>query len=257
MRILFTNDDGVFAPGILALLEAFAARGHICYVCAPDRERSAASHSVTLGKPLHAKPVDIPGAARAWAVDGPPADCASLGLFLCRDAGIDLVISGINRGMNQGGACIYSGTVAAALEASMCGFQALAVSLCVVPGGGRTQAEYAAASRVALRIAAWMADHPLPRGAIYNLNVPPLPYEQLRGIAPARLAPVFLDDPDYEEAADEQGHGYLYRGSGSAQGLDDPEYDTCRTDQGFVSLTKLTWDFRMNEDDAELGEIGL
>lgn len=257
MHVLFTNDDGVFAPGIMALLEAFAAQGHTCYVCAPDRERSAASHSVTLDKPLHAKPVDMPGATRAWAVDGPPADCASLGLFLCRDVGIDLVISGINRGMNQGGACIYSGTVAAALEASMCGFQALAASLCVAPGGGRTQGEYAAATRVALRTAAWMAGHPLPRGAIYNLNVPPLPYEQLRGIAPARLAPVFLDDPEYEEAADEQGCSYRYRSSGLPRRHDDPEYDTFKTDQGFATLTKLTWDFRMNEDDAELGEIGL
>ena len=107
MRILLTNDDGVFAPGIRALAEAFSAAGHGVYVCAPDRERSAASHSVTIGGALHARAVDVPGATRAWAVDGTPADCASLGLFLTRDAGVDLVVSGINRGMNMGGATIY------------------------------------------------------------------------------------------------------------------------------------------------------
>ena len=255
MRILFTNDDGVCAPGLLALVSAFSQAGHTAFVCAPDRERSAVGHGVSM-RILHAKPMDMPGAARAWAVDGLPADCASLGLYLCRDVGVDMVVSGINRGMNQGGACVYSGTVAAALEASMCGFQGLAVSLCVRQPGGEREADYATAARVALRVAGWMPDHPLPRGVAYNLNVPPLPYELLRGIVPARLAPVYLVDPKYEESQDEQGRGFLYA-NGEGQPPYDPDYDTISTGQGYATLTKLTWDMRLNADDAELGKIDL
>ena len=252
MHFLLTNDDGAFAPGLSALALTLSGAGHRVSVCAPDRERSAASHSVTLAAPLHARAVEVPGAVRAWAVDGTPADCASLGLFLTnREDPVDMVVAGINRGMNLGGACVYSGTVAAALEAAMCGAQALAVSLCVDPREGGAE-DYAAAARAALRVAEWMPEHPLPLGAMYNLNVPTLPYERLRGIVPATLAPVFLDAPDYTPTED---GGYRYRGLPRSFAGED--YDTTRIAQGFATLTKLTWDFRMNADDAELKEIGL
>lgn len=255
MRVLFTNDDGIAAPGLLALVETFSGAGHRVLVCAPDRQRSAASHSITLTTPLHARPVHIPGALQAWAVDGTPADSARLGLYLSRDVGVDLVVSGINQGMNQGGASVYSGTVAAALEASMAGTQAIASSLCVLPFGDETN-DYAAAARVTLRVAEWLLEHPLPRGAILSLNVPPLPYEQLRGIRPGTMAPVFLEEAAYTETRDEQGACYLYC-NGRGLSLDDPDYDVVKTGQGYVSLTKLTWDMRLNADDRELGEIEL
>ena len=256
MRILITNDDGVNAPGLLALAEAFSSAGHNVSVCAPDRERSGASHSVTLTQPLHARPVELPGAERAWAADGTPADCARLGLYLLRGEGVDLVISGINRGMNQGGACVYSGTVAAALEAAMSGTQALAVSLCTAAFGGSDDNDYAPAARVALRVAEWLREHPQPRGVILSLNVPLLPYEEIRGILPAALAPVFLEAPAYVEGTDEWGPNYLYC-NGEGLPLDDPEYDVVRSDRGYATLTKLTWDLRLDADDGELGEIGL
>lgn len=252
MHILLTNDDGIFAPGIRELARALSGAGHRVSVCAPDRERSAASHSVTLSAYLHPVEEDFPCAKRAWAVDGTPADCASLGLFLAgREAPVDLVIAGINRGMNLGGACVYSGTVGAALEAAMCGAQALAVSLCVHPREDDPPL-YETAARLALRVADWMPAHPLPLGAIYNLNVPNLPWEHLRGLVPATLAPVFLNEPDY--TPDGAG-GYRYRGV--PRPFENPDYDTTRIDQGFATLTKLTWDFRLNADDAELGGIGL
>lgn len=256
MRILLTNDDGILAPGLRALAEAFSGAGHTVYVCAPSRERSGASHSSMIALPLRAKPMDVPGAAMAWAVDSTPSDCASLGLFLCRGAGVDMVVSGINRGMNQGGACIYSGTVGAAMEAAMQGVQALAVSLCVGPIRGEDHSDYAPAARVALRVADWMTGHPLPIGAIYNLNVPPIPYGQIRGIRPARLAPIFLEPSDFEPLEDGEGLCYRLRPA-PPRDFDDPDYDVCQTDRGFATLTKLTWDFRLNADDSELGEIAL
>ena len=251
MHILLTNDDGIRAPGLRALSEIFSRAGHGVFVCAPDRERSAASHSATFGTSLHAVPAEAPGAERAWAVDGTPCDCASLGLFLTRERGVDLVVSGINKGMNMGGAAIYSGTVAAAMEASMCGTPGLAVSLCVDPRGS-DEVDYSAAARAALRVAEWMPAHPLPLGAMYSLNVPALPYAQLKGIVAARLAPVFLDEPDY--LPDGEG-GWRYRGI--ARPFHGEDYDLLLAEQGYCTLTKLTWDFRLNADDEELNEIGL
>lgn len=251
MNVLLTNDDGIFAPGIAALAGVFSAAGHRVFVCAPDQERSAASHSVTVGRPLHAREVDFPGAARAWSTDGTPSDCASFGLFMAGEEGVDLVVSGINRGMNMGGAAVYSGTVAAAMEASMCGAPALAASLFIDPQKPENE-DYAAAARVALRVAEWMPEHPLPLGALYSLNVPALPYEQLRGIVPARLAPVFLDEPNYVPAAD---GGWSYRGI--ARPFAGEDYDLVRAGQGYCTLTKLTWDFRLNAEDGELAGIGL
>ena len=251
MHILLTNDDGIRAPGLRTLAEVFSRAGHGVFVCAPDRERSAASHSATFGRPLHAEPFGFALAEKAWAVDGTPCDCASLGLFLARDAGVDLVVSGINKGMNMGGAAVYSGTVAAAMEASMCGTPALAVSLCVDPRG-TDEVDYAAAARAALRVAEWMPAHPLPLGAMYSLNVPALPYERLKGLVAARLAPVFLDAPDYLPTED---GGWRYRGI--PRPFCGEDYDLIRAEQGYCTLTKLTWDFRLNADDRELNEIGL
>lgn len=254
MNILLTNDDGITSPGLRALIAAFSGAGHRVLVCAPDRERSASSHSVTLTRPLHARPMDLPGADRAWAVDGTPSDCARLGLYLTRREGVDLVVSGINRGMNQGGACVYSGTVGAALEASMSGTQAMAVSLCTVAFGDGDDNDYGPAARLAVRVAEWQREHPQPRGVILNLNVPVLPYERIKGIVPATLAPVFLETPAYVEGADDQGPNYLYC-NGDGLPLDDPEYDVVRSDRGYATLTRLTWDFRLNGDDSELGSI--
>ena len=255
MHVLLTNDDGIFAPGIAALGEAFLAAGHRFSVCAPDRERSAASHSSTFSVPLRARPEDFPGAANAWAASGTPADCARLGLWLTRSDPVDLVISGINRGMNMGGACVYSGTVGAAMEASMCGTQALATSLCVEKW--EDEADYAPAARLSVRVAEWVAQHPLPLGAIYNLNTPPLPYAEIRGLVPATLAPIYLDTPNYEPFTDAEGPGYRFLNGEAHRRTFRPDSDVLLVQRGYATLTKLTWDFRMNADDSELAEIGL
>ena len=253
MRVLLTNDDGIQAPGLQALAMALEAAGHDVYVCAPHRERSAAGHSSNILQPLHALPVDYPHARAAWRSDGTPADCARLGLFLTRETRVDMVLSGINRGMNLGGACVYSGTVAAAMEAAMCGTQALAVSLHIPPG--ETGEDYEPSARLAVRVAEWMREHPLPRGCFYNLNVPSLPYEAIRGLVPATLSEVFLSEADYRVDRDEQGTCYHFMFH--APSLEDPRVDLERVKAGYATLTKLTWDFRMQAEDGELTEIGL
>lgn len=259
MHILLVNDDGIFAPGIKAIAKALKENGHRISVCAPDRERSAASHCATLSAPLHIKNNDFPGAEKAWAADGTPSDCARLGLFLLKDDPVDIVVSGINNGANMGGACIYSGTVAAAMEASMHGVPALAVSLCVKWDDPTCimNADYRASAKLGAKVAEWMMTQPrLPRGAIYNLNVPLGLYEDIKGVVPATLCPIFLDEALYRVDRDENGVCYYYK-SGTFPPMDDPNYDGVKIRQGYATVTKLTWDIRLNADDSEINTINL
>lgn len=254
MHIMLCNDDGIFAPGIHALCEAAVKAGHRVSVCAPDRERSAAGHAATLVVPLHAKKIDFPGADNAWAADGTPSDCARLGLYLLRNDPVDAVLTGINKGHNLGGACIYSGTVACATEAAMHGVPAMAVSL--YTDSRKDNADYSHAAKLAMHVLNWMMEHPLPLGAIYNLNVPELPYDEIRGLVPGLMAPVFLDEALYEEGEDEQGVCYHYK-SGTFPPMDNPDYDLVRINEGYATITKLTWNLRLDADDSDMRDIGI
>ena len=178
MKILISNDDGVFAPGIAALVKAFAGCGHEVFVCAPDSQRSAASHSLTIGRKLTAKEITMEGAAKAYAISGTPADCVKLGLtVLCPDA--QAVVSGVNHGCNVGTDVLYSGTVAAAMEGAICGRPAMAVSQM----DRRVGFDQAAA--LAVRVFETMTAHPIPPLSVLSLNCPE--QEDIRGIVTARL----------------------------------------------------------------------
>ena len=176
MKVLISNDDGIFAPGIAALVQAFSKAGHEVLVCAPDSQRSAASHSLTIGKPLTVKEVDFPGAAKAYAIGGTPADCVKLGVMvLCPEA--QAVVSGVNKGYNVGTDILYSGTVAAALEGAICSLPAMAVSQ------SDKQTDYTKASELAVRLFDRMMEHPLDPLCILNVNYPAC--DALRGVVAA------------------------------------------------------------------------
>lgn len=178
MKILISNDDGIFAPGITALVRAFAGAGHEVFVCAPDSQRSAASHSLTIGRRIAVKETALPGAAKAYAIGGTPADCVKLGLtVLCPEA--EAVISGVNHGCNVGTDVLYSGTVAAAMEGAICGRPALAVSQMA----GRAGYEQSAA--LAVQVFGTMTAHPIPPLCVLNLNCPE--QEEIRGLVTAKL----------------------------------------------------------------------
>ena len=250
MHLLLVNDDGIHAPGIRALCDAAVKAGHKVSVCAPDCERSAASHAITLGRAIHAEKVEYPGAEIAYAATGTPADCARLGLYLI--PGIDAVISGINNGSNMSGACIYSGTVAAATEASMSGTPALATSLCAY--GLEDPADYAAAAKLSVKTAEWMMDQPaLPRGCIYNLNVPAVPYEEIKGVRGAGLGCSYLDSPNYTPVEQDGRIVYKYTHGVDSEICTDPESDIMLTKAGYASLSKLTWNLQLN---AALPDVG-
>jgi 5'-nucleotidase len=171
MHILVTNDDGINAPGILALAAALNELGEVTVV-APDRERSAAGHSLTLHSPLRIFELR----KGFYAVDGTPTDCVNMGIHNMLPFRPDLVVSGINHGSNMGGYITYSGTVAAAIEATLMGIPAIAVSLDTLEREGH----FTDAARIALRVARQVAANGLPADTLLNVNVPNCPLEQMR-----------------------------------------------------------------------------
>ena len=183
MRVLVSNDDGVDAPGIHALAKGLRDAGHDVVMVAPDRDRSGASNSLTLDAPIRVVRLD----ARTWKVYGTPTDCvhvAVTGMLEALGLEPDLVVSGINNVANLGDDVIYSGTVAAAMEGRFLGLPSVAMSLAANDHDGR---HYATAARAAVEIIARLASDPLPAATILNVNVPDVPWDELRGFETSRL----------------------------------------------------------------------
>ena len=183
MRVLVSNDDGVDAPGIHALAQGLREAGHEVIVVAPDRDRSGASNSLTLDAPIRVVQLD----AHRWKVYGTPTDCVHVALTGMREAlGLepDIVVSGINNTANLGDDVIYSGTVAAAMEGRFLGLPAVAMSLVTADHKGR---HYETAAKAAVEIIARLRTDPLPANTILNVNVPDLPWGEVRGFETGRL----------------------------------------------------------------------
>ena len=183
MRVLVSNDDGVDAPGIQDLAKGLREAGHEVLVVAPDRDRSGASNSLTLDAPIRVLRLD----AWTWKVYGTPTDCVHVAITGMLDAmGLapDIVVSGINNTANLGDDVIYSGTVAAAMEGRFLGLPAVAVSLVTADHKGL---HYETAARAAVEIIARLRTDPLPADTILNVNVPDLPWTQVRGFETSRL----------------------------------------------------------------------
>lgn len=179
MRILLTNDDGIHAPGILAAKLALDALGEV-FLIAPDRQRSAAGHAITLHKPLRITPTFLANGMQAYGTSGTPTDCVTLGYEIVMGGRCDLVVSGINAGANLGWDLTYSGTVAAALEGAVLGLPALAVSL-VTERHTQADPDFSYAAQITANLARQMQTDPLPRNMLLNVNVPAIPESELHG----------------------------------------------------------------------------
>lgn len=251
MRLLLSNDDGVYAPGIRALAEGLASEYEVC-VCAPDGERSAVSRSMTLFSPLRATKVqlaelpDIP----AYAVSGTPVDCVRLGIGNLFEEP-DIVLSGINMGQNLGTDVLYSGTVGAAHEAALLGYQAIAVSLSSFAPKHFETAVYAARWGVD-----YVRKHPLPYGTVLNINAPDMPLEQILGIRPAKTGIVSYEYK-YVERQDPAGRPYYWPPRVRTSDADCCDSDECWLNEGYISVTPLGYDltdYRLLSDMcAEMG----
>lgn len=230
MFILVTNDDGVHSPGLTVLVDALRAVSEVTVV-APDRERSAASHSLTLHTPLRAEELS----ASVFAVDGTPTDCVNLGIHGLLPRRPDLVISGINRGANLGDDITYSGTVAAAMEATLMGVPALALSL---DGSAYTPADFLPASRLAINFVDLVARNGLPVDTFLNINFPEgVP----RGVRLTHQGKRRYGDMVVEKI-DPRGRKYYWIGGGDVSGEMSEGSDFSAVQDGYVSMTPLHLD---------------
>lgn len=237
MRVLITNDDGVSSPGLVALVRAFAGAADT-YVVAPEHERSATGHAITLHKPLRAHPAEIPGSrVRAWATNGTPADCVALGILdLLEGRRPDVVLSGINVGPNMGRDLTYSGTVSGAMEGAIFGIPSVAVSI-----GAFRNPIFAVAAEFAVHLAREILTRRLPDDTLLNVNVPNLPKEEIRGIAITRQGTKRYVSR-LEKRTDPRGRVYYWLTGGPAPLPDEEGTDSWALAQGRISITPIGLD---------------
>ncbi|MGL5741076.1 MAG: 5'/3'-nucleotidase SurE [Legionella sp.] len=231
MRVLISNDDGVFAPGINVLAKELSTCVNI-EVVAPDRNRSGASNSLTLSRPINVKKLEN----GYYSVDGTPTDCVHLAVtgFLAPE--IDMVVSGINDGGNLGDDILYSGTVAAAMEGRYLGLPALAISMV-----GENIQHYETAATIARQLVMQLSTHRLPSQTILNVNVPNLPLEQIKGLQVTRLGTRHGAEPIIKEH-DPRGRAIYWIGLPGAEADAGTGTDFHAISEGYVSVTPLHLD---------------
>ncbi len=229
-RILITNDDGVRAPGILAVAQALMAVGDITIV-APAENQSGKAHSISITDPIYADPVTLPGDLQATALTATPASCVKVGVEALMPQKPDLVVSGINRGYNLGYVTYVSGTVGAAREAALMGIPAIAASLAV------EQPDYTTAAKIVRQIAGMVRKQGLEPGAFLNVNVPAASADAIKGIQLTRQSPL-TGIERFEEQKSPRGRRYFWNvwnePTGDVEGT-----DVWAVEHGYVAVTPL------------------
>jgi len=250
-HILVTNDDGVTAPGLLALAKALRELGDVS-ILAPDRNWSASGHVKTLHRPLRVKDVTLADGSSALASDGAPSDCVALAVLGILPE-IDLVVSGINPNANVGHDVTYSGTVTAAMEAVIWGVPGLAVSL-DSPENHLGILDYSPAAEYARRIAEIMMNKEVPEEVVYNLNVPGLPADEIKGLQVTRKGlRVYHDELLTRE--DPRGVPYYWIGGDPPSGIPDKGTDYGALKAGYASITPLNLDLTALDVMEELNKV--
>ena len=239
MHILATNDDGVYAAGLLALVTEMRTIGKVS-VLAPDQNWSASGHVKTMHRPLRVKEVTLADGSPAWASDGAPSDCVALGLLGFIQEKIDLVVSGINPNANIGHDVTYSGTVTAAMEAAIGGVAGIAFSL-HTPEEYRESVNYSPAAQVARRIVSALSRDGMTSNLLLNVNIPYMPESGYKGIVVTRQGMrVYRDRLD--RRLDPRGRPYYWIGGDSPTAVPDEGTDFGAIEQGYVSITPLHLD---------------
>ena len=244
MKILVSNDDGFRATGIRLLREALATLAEVTVV-APDRNKSGASNSLTLDVPLRVFEAE-PG---VYFVPGTPTDCVHLAISGLFDFEHDMVVSGVNDGPNLGDDVLYSGTVAAAVEGRFLGLPTIAVSLCTTSTGG---GHFETGAEVARLLVARLLEEPLQATLILNVNVPDVPFAQLKGFRASRLGYRHRSAP-VMRAQDPRGRPVYWVGPAGPEQDAGPGTDFDTIAQGYVSVTPLQVDLTRHGALPELG----
>lgn len=238
MHILVTNDDGVWAPGILALAQEMRKIGRVT-VFAPDRNWSVSGHVKTLDRPLRVRETTLADNSAAFTSDGAPSDCVALALLGLIDP-TDIVVSGINPNANISHDVTYSGTVTAAMEAVITNVKGIAVSL-NSPEGPKEGLDYSTAAIVARRVVEQVIANGLPDGVVLNVNVPYLKEDELKGYMITRQGlRVYRDALD--QRVDPRGRPYYWIGGEAPTGIAEDGTDVGALEAGYVSITPLQLD---------------
>lgn len=253
MKILLSNDDGVMAEGIKALTIELS-KEHDVYVIAPDRERSAAGHSLTLHTPIRVEELESKfGAKRIWITSGTPGDCVKIGInaILAEDEKPDLIISGINHGPNLGTDILYSGTVSCAMEGAMMGYPSIAVSLASM------NCEPELFKNVAVFMSKFVhkvKEFPFPKKSILNINVPGLMPEDVAGIAITKLGGKMFTD-EYDKRVDPRGKVYYWMAGELIKHCENDDSDINALRWNKISITPITFEMTLENVIPELTKV--
>lgn len=229
--ILVTNDDGVYSPGIQTLAKRLRELDRVVIV-APDRERSAAGHSMTLHRPLLIEEIK----ESVYSVNGTPTDCVNIAVKGLLKEAPRLVVSGINKGPNLGDDVTYSGTVAGAIEGTLLGIPSFAISL-----AAREDFRFAEAAEVAFQTAVQIFEQGMPAGTLLNVNVPNLPLSEIRGTLITRLGKRIYHQMTVERV-DPRGKKYYWIGGGEPDWEREEGTDLDAVDRRMISITPLHLD---------------
>lgn len=235
LNILVCNDDGIDAPGIFALVKELRRIGEITVV-APAKPQSAVGHAITMNFPLRVREYHRDGKFFGFAVDGTPADCVKLAIRALLKKKPNLLVSGINHGSNTAISIIYSGTVSAATEGTIFGIPSIAISLTTY-----AKADFRYAAKFARKLAQKVADEGLPEGTLLNVNVPPIPEKEIRGVLVTRQGKARWDDR-FDARRDPANKEYYWltgRLEETDKGL---QFDQSAVRGKYVSVTPIQYD---------------
>jgi len=248
MRLLLTNDDGINAKGIYALAKELEQK-HEVIIVAPDNERSACAHSITLTRPLIVREVKLEGLkSKAFSVDGTPADCVKIAINKLLSEKIDMVVSGINKGLNLGTDVLYSGTVSAAIEAAIYKIPSMAISMDVT----KDVETYEMAARYASEILHKAQVNNIKNDIVLNVNIPLLQENEIKGIKVCKIGSRLYNNC-YLETIGENNETH-YEIKGEVKDIHEENSDTIYFKEGYVTVTPLHYDltnFKILNDVSE------
>ena len=254
MNILISNDDGIAANGIRALTEELS-KNYDVYVVAPDRERSAAGHSLTLHTPLRVEEIEDTrsGAKRTWVTNGTPGDCVKLGInaILAPEEQPDYVISGINHGPNLGSDILYSGTVSCAMEGAMLGVPSIAVSLASMHS---EYEDFKFTAKFISSLLTKLKGFQFPPKSLLNVNVPALDDDDILGIAITELGRKMFTD-NYEKRIDPRGKVYYWMAGELISEPSTANTDIAAVRNNHISITPVTFEMTRKETMSDLKNI--
>lgn len=253
MKILISNDDGIAANGIRCLSETLAEQ-HDVYVIAPDRERSAAGHSLTLQTPIRVEEVEAyANVKRAWVTTGTPGDCIKIGVnaILTKEEQPDIIISGINHGPNLGADILYSGTVSCAMEGAMLGIPSIAMSLASMH---YEQDSFRFSAKFISAMLPKLSQFNFPKKSLLNINIPALEEEDIAGIAVTELGKRMFTD-NYEKRIDPRGKVYYWMAGELITEPVDARTDIAAIRNNKISITPVTYEMTNENTLSDLEKV--